>query len=238
MADNVNVTPGTGATVAADDVGGVLFQRVKVTHGVDGVATDASATNPLPVLSKIDQTTRGTTNAVTLVDVNGNPVQDPTLNYALAAYTAAVSNTRPADTTAYTAGDVVGPTAAAWLFPSIGPSGGRALITSASLEVDIAAVPSGMTSFRLYLYSVTPPSALADNAAWDLVSGDRASFLGYIDLGTPADLGSTLYCEVNGINKQVKIASADLFGYLVTNGAYTPNSASVYKITLHSVLVG
>lgn len=30
MADNVGITPGTGATIAADDVGGVLHQRVKI----------------------------------------------------------------------------------------------------------------------------------------------------------------------------------------------------------------
>lgn len=49
MADNVNITPGNGAVVAADDVGGVLFQRIKVTHGADGVADDVTAATPLPV---------------------------------------------------------------------------------------------------------------------------------------------------------------------------------------------
>ena len=49
MADNVNITPGSGATVAADDIGGVLYQRVKVSHGADGSATDTSVSNPLPV---------------------------------------------------------------------------------------------------------------------------------------------------------------------------------------------
>lgn len=49
MADNIGYTPGTGATVAADDIGGVLYQRVKPVHGVDGVAVDASTSNPLPV---------------------------------------------------------------------------------------------------------------------------------------------------------------------------------------------
>ena len=49
MADNVGYTPGSGATIAADDIGaGVLVQRVKVTHGVDGTATDVSAAAPLP----------------------------------------------------------------------------------------------------------------------------------------------------------------------------------------------
>lgn len=49
MADNVAITPGTGATVAADDIGGVLYQRIKPVFGVDGSATDVSASNPLPV---------------------------------------------------------------------------------------------------------------------------------------------------------------------------------------------
>jgi len=49
MADNVDITPGTGKTVATDDVGGFHYQRVKVTWGADGTATDASAAAPLPV---------------------------------------------------------------------------------------------------------------------------------------------------------------------------------------------
>ncbi len=43
MADNLAVTPGTGATVAADDIGGILHQRVKLSLGADGTANDASA---------------------------------------------------------------------------------------------------------------------------------------------------------------------------------------------------
>lgn len=50
MADNVTLNAGTGGdTVAADDIGGVKYQRVKVTFGADGAATDASPANPLPV---------------------------------------------------------------------------------------------------------------------------------------------------------------------------------------------
>ena len=48
MADNVGYTPGTGATVAADDISGVLYQRVKIAEGADGSGTDVSASNPLP----------------------------------------------------------------------------------------------------------------------------------------------------------------------------------------------
>jgi hypothetical protein len=49
MADNVAITPGSGAIAAADDIGGVLYQRVKVSHGADGSATDTSVSNPLPI---------------------------------------------------------------------------------------------------------------------------------------------------------------------------------------------
>ena len=47
--DNIDVTPGTGATVAADLVGGVLHQRVKLSQGADGSATDVSSAAPLNV---------------------------------------------------------------------------------------------------------------------------------------------------------------------------------------------
>jgi hypothetical protein len=49
MADNVGITPGSGATAAADDIGGVLHQRVKLTLGADGVSDgDVSSSNPIP----------------------------------------------------------------------------------------------------------------------------------------------------------------------------------------------
>lgn len=47
MADNVTL-PGTSSVVATDDIGGVQYQRVKATWGVDGTATDVTATTPLP----------------------------------------------------------------------------------------------------------------------------------------------------------------------------------------------
>jgi hypothetical protein len=48
MADNV-VLPGTGDTVATDDVGGVQFQRVKLDIGGDGESDPVTADAPLPI---------------------------------------------------------------------------------------------------------------------------------------------------------------------------------------------
>ncbi len=39
MADNVTL-PGTGSVIAADDIGGIEYQRVKLSLGSDGSATD------------------------------------------------------------------------------------------------------------------------------------------------------------------------------------------------------
>lgn len=50
MADNVAITPGSGDSIAADDISGAKYQRIKIIHGADGVNDgDVSSANPLPV---------------------------------------------------------------------------------------------------------------------------------------------------------------------------------------------
>lgn len=50
MADNTDINVGTGATIAADDIGaGVLAQRVKPVWGPDGTGTDVDTPTGLPV---------------------------------------------------------------------------------------------------------------------------------------------------------------------------------------------
>jgi hypothetical protein len=153
-------------------------------------------------------------------------------------YGAQVSITRPNDTAAYAAADVIGAatgsTAAVVL--AIGPvTGGEVQVISTALEIDLTSVPASQTSFRLYLYNVTPPSALGDNAAWDLPAGDRPGFIGYLDLGTPVDLGSTLYVEVNNIWKQITVPTGgNIYGLLTTTAGHTPVAQTVYKMTIHT----
>jgi hypothetical protein len=150
---------------------------------------------------------------------------------------ATVTFSRPSDSTAYTAGSVVGTSkssTAAIEFANMGLSGENIVISAAALRVDLSAVPSGMSSFRIYLYSVTPPSALVDGASWDLPSGDRSSFLGFIDFDAVIDMGSTLYAELNGINKAAQLSGTSLFGYLVTNGACTITASTSISCVVHS----
>jgi hypothetical protein len=64
MSDNVTITPGAGATIAADEVtidgASAKVQRVKPAWGVAGSAVDTSASNPMP-----------TTDAAVLAAVDG-----------------------------------------------------------------------------------------------------------------------------------------------------------------------
>jgi hypothetical protein len=49
MADNVEITAGSGTTIATDDVGGVQYQKVKVDFGGDGASAPVTAATGLPV---------------------------------------------------------------------------------------------------------------------------------------------------------------------------------------------
>ena len=148
-------------------------------------------------------------------------------------YFAATAVTRPADTTAYTGGDVVGGAAAAITFANFGAAGQTTMIFGASMRVDLAGLPAWAVSMRLHLYSATPPSALADNAPWDLPAGDRASYLGFIDMGTPADVGTTCWVQDMSIRFPVRMAGTSLFGYLVSPGGGASAASTAFTITLH-----
>lgn len=51
MADNVDITPGAGATIATDDVGGRHVQLLKPMFGADGTATMVASDSGLPMTS-------------------------------------------------------------------------------------------------------------------------------------------------------------------------------------------
>lgn len=186
---------------------------------------------------------------VQLCDADGNAL----LSSGVAAvpvnangYKSTVTITRPANTTAYTAGDAVGKADANTAanagdailqFTNIGPSGGHVILTGVMLEVDLTAVPSGMSAFRLHLYDASP-DAILDNAAWDLSSaGDRGKYLGYVDIRVPVDLGSTLIAleESLAMHRKLAASSTTIYGVLQTIGAYTPTSGEVYKVTLRAL---
>ncbi len=171
------------------------------------------------------------------------PVSDNNSSFTVdgKAYRTTRTVTRPSNTTAYTAGDVVGDTngSAILTFTNAGPSGGFVIVQSVSLVFSDSSVPSGMGAFRLHLYSATP-TAIADNAPFDLVSGERDNYMGYLDFSTPLDFGSTLYTQVDYPGRLIKLAAASttLYAELETRGAYTPVSASTIQVRLNLLEAG
>lgn len=142
-------------------------------------------------------------------------------------------------TTSYAVNDVVGASGASGAldFGVCGISANNVLVTSVELEIDSATIIAGETNYILYLYNVTPASAINDSSPFTLGAGDRAAFLSKITLPNVSVEGvttATLYCRTDGINQHVKLAGTDLFGYLVSVGTFTP-TARVYKITVHTI---
>jgi hypothetical protein len=156
---------------------------------------------------------------------------------ARSGFTATASFTPAA--AAYGAGDIMDVAKAMSFADHNGvllPAGSLIRVLTAVVKIDITAVPSGQTNYQLQCYSVTPPSAQADNDAWALASGDLASYLGPINLGTPADLGGALYIKTQYVDTDIRLAGTGLFAQLVTVGGHTA-AAVPRQVTLHAVVL-
>jgi hypothetical protein len=105
------------------------------------------------------------------------------------------------------------------------PAGSLIHIRTAILRIDVAALQASEAAYELQMYGVTPPSALADNAAWTLSSADLPSYLGALALGTPIDVGAALYVR-SALDVVVRLTASSLFGALRTTPAFTPTAVA------------
>lgn len=116
--------------------------------------------------------------------------------------------------------------------------GGELMLLGSEFVIATTALQSGEGQYKAALYGVTPPSALADNAAWDIPSGDRAAYQRLIDLGTPTDLGSSCTSEQDSINKVISVPPGGLtYAYLVTIAAFTA-TAVARSLRFHALQLG
>jgi hypothetical protein len=113
------------------------------------------------------------------------------------AYRFAGLITRPTNQTPYAVDDAIGDVSGSAIIamPNIGPPGGSIQIQSIRLLAHTGTLPSNNGSGLRLHFSSTLPTAIADNAAWDLLAGDRAGYLDSIDLPSFVDYGSTLFCR-------------------------------------------
>ena len=149
-----------------------------------------------------------------------------------------VDFTRPADTTAYAAKDVVGPAVTANLtFANVARvNGGSGIITKARV---VTSQSANVASYRLYLYH-TAPVAIADNSPFPLLLANRANRVGFIDIGPMATEGAGSDCAAaqnNWDRMTFKCAagSRTLYGILVTQTVFTPANAQTYYVELTSI---
>lgn len=74
MADNVNITPGAGDTIAADDVSGVKYQKLKIAVGSAGSANLVDSSHPFPV-TVVNSAASSTATSPTQTAVNTSNAQ-------------------------------------------------------------------------------------------------------------------------------------------------------------------
>lgn len=260
MVDLLKITLEDGIPISGDgDVATINALLIDGGMQTFGAKADAAVTNPALSASLI-ALQKGILTAVNLIavrlptalgagggmKVDGSGTTLPVSQASVPTHNVFVQQkgfnsqaTFTCGTTAYVPGDVVGAGGggnAALTFAGVASGAAVISIDEVLLEIDTSAIISGETSYRLYLYNVTPPSAFADSAIWDLPAGDRASILTYIDFANIVDLGSTLFVLANPA-KIIKTASGSIYGYLVTNGTFTP-TARVHKITLATREIG
>lgn len=170
------------------------------------------------------------TDVSTVQGITGGVPLSVSMNTAPAglAYLSTATITRAANTTPYTANDVYG---TVFELQNIGPSGGFVFLSSLDIMFNLTTLPSGMSSFAIYLYSSSPPSAITDNNPFNVASGDRASIMSLNGFNLFASLargGGSVVAESLGINQLFKLASnsTSIWGYLVTVSAFTPAANS------------
>lgn len=192
MADNVVLNSGVGGdTIAADDVGGVKYQIVKVAVGADGAASLVSSSNPVPVSDagatlSIDDGAGSITvdGTVELGSTSLAALESLTTISAVTSITNAVTVAGPAAEDAAASGNPVligGRYDSSARTLESGDVGALALNASGQLLVEIAAgAGSGGTSaadgatFTRNTTSITPVGAVVESSAPTLSNGDVA----------------------------------------------------------------
>lgn len=148
---------------------------------------------------------------------------------------------RPADTTAYTAKDVVGTSPATVLtFANMARVvGGSGYITKCRIMTDDAAIAS-LPVMRLHLFKVSP-TAIADNSPYTTLYANRSNRLGEIDLpiltleGSGSDAVKSIAVAGTGnlpLPFVCDAASRSIFAILETTTAFTPASSKNWFVEL------
>jgi hypothetical protein len=215
MSDNTAITAGSGTTIATDVVGGAHHQRVKLSWGVDGVAVDASETDPLPV---------GGTLALSTGESHLGEM----------GYAGQVIKVIPTiSTSAYTAGDVVG--GKITFTNALRLTSGSARLKSLTLVDE----DNEKSAFTLLLFD-SDYTLVADNVTWTWNTADHAKLVAAISV-RGGDISADGDWVTVGGDAVATIPLADilvvgsgvasLYGALITHS--TPTFGTTSDLHLH-----
>lgn len=194
MADGVAITAGSGTTIATDDCAGSHFQKMKLYDGT------ADATTEVPADS--DSTAKRGLYVV------------PHLQ-SKAIIIATSSGQITTATTAYSAGDQVGPqfsftNAARW-------TGGTGVITGVQL-ID----KSDIIGAYDFVFSRASMTLAGDNSVWAVSDTDALNLIEVVQANATIDIGNNRICRAMGLAIPFDTgAGTTLYGSLITRSAHT-----------------
>lgn len=242
MVDNLAVTPGTGASVAADLVGGNLMQQIKINLGA--THTDGgliSATNGLP--ANIAQVGGSALAFGAAVSASSIPIVIASDQSALPAPIPAINTSsayaHTASTTAYAYGQL-------WANNATAGSVTFGTVTVAKANNQACNIIGGILQksgasttnaiFRVHLFTAAPTTAVADRGAFQ-ANLTLVNEIGYMDcsiLNGGSDVSwGTLSPLYNSQISTFPVSGAQtLYFAIEVRAAYTPLSAETLTLTL------
>jgi hypothetical protein len=152
---------------------------------------------------------------------------------AVGGHTVVVAQAVAGSTTPYTSGDCVG---GLLTFAGFGRlTGGTGLVQMASVMSKSAQT----VTLDLVLFHTNPAaSTFADNAALSVNAADWDKVLGVVHLTDWTSLGTPSFAEATALAMAYKVAAGqtDIYGQLVTRGAFTLASTADLKVALKGLL--
>lgn len=222
MADDVNTDVGT---IAADEIGGVKFQRIKITWGVDGAWVDSSVTDPFPV--QVAKPIPAGLNNIGKVDVASLPKGRASGANSTSVTTSidelkVTEVTVTTDTSAYAAGDLIAETQAVLACMKADDAPGMLQSVTVLDESDQGA------AFTIYFLDQGVTFG-TENAAPTITDANARAILGFvsIDAADYKDIGGCRVACKTGIGLMLKPQpGSDDIWIAIVNGAGTPTYAA------------
>lgn len=146
--------------------------------------------------------------------------------------------TRPADTTAYTALDVIGGASSAIIEVPLGvPAGAEVQIDTIQLSI-ARGTATGITSIIAHLYTAAP-AALVDNEPFRADAADDIFYVGSVLLGSASEVGGAfVFLSADSIGRKICLIGSNVFVVLQTSSGFTPLPAMGHVLRVLGIDLG